>query len=744
MKRHLILSLLLSLAMLAPWMFLYSKADAQSTSAVIRFDPQTLGMTPGSQGSVSILVENVADLYGLEFHLRFDPQIAEVVDANPAKGGIQITPGDAWQGGFIAVNHADNVSGKIDFAVTLLNPAQPLSGKLTIATITFQAKNPGTSNLNIESAILSTRDAQKIQYTFQNGAIVVSPNPQLTLTKTGSGTVTSVPAGINCGATCSASFNYNTLVILTATSAVGSTFTGWGGACSGTGTCQVTMDASKSVTATFTLNIYALKLTKSASPATYSAVGQVITYSYVVKNAGNVTLPGPFTISDNKLGMISCPLGSLAPGASVTCTATYTIKQSDFDNCSITNKATASTTYGGNVVRSNEATATVTAVKNPAISLTKSASPATYSAVGQVITYSYIVKNTGNVKLPGPFTISDNKLGTIICPLGSLAPGTSVTCSARYAIKQTDQRAGSVTNKATASGSGAISNQATATVTYKVVDTTPPDTKITSSPSNPIYSNSATFTFTGTDNVTPSGSLTFECKLDSGAWTACTSPKTYSSLASGSHTFSVRAKDAAGNVDATPASYTWKISVNQPPVAEAGGPYSGNEGSSITLDGSKSTDPDNNIVRYDWNLDNDALYDDASGVKPTVTFADNGVYMVRLKVTDAGGLSSTDNATVTIYNLPPLITSFTISCTLSVSTPVSARVTFKDPGILDTFTAVWNWGDGTSSIGVITGYTITGSHTYTRAGTYTITITITDNSGGVVKATKTVTVQSCR
>jgi uncharacterized repeat protein (TIGR01451 family) len=488
----------------------------------------------------------------------------------------------------------------------------------------------------------------------------------------------------------------------------------------------------------------ALSLIKSASPTTYSAVGQVITYSYVVKNTGNVTLPGPFTISDNKLGTIICPLGSLAPGASVTCAATYTIKQSDLDNCSITNKATASTTYGGNEVKSNEATATVTAVKNPAISLTKSASPATYSAVGQVITYSYVVKNTGNVTLPGPFTISDNKLGTIMCPSGSLAPGTSVTCSATYTIKQTDQCAGSVTNKATASGSGAKSNQATATVTYKVVDTTPPDTKITSSPSNPSYSNSATFTFNGTDNVTPSGSLTFECKLDSGAWTACTSPKTYSSLASGSHTFSVRAKDAAGNVDATPASYTWKISVNQPPVAEAGGPYSGNEGSSITLDGSKSTDPDNNIVRYDWDLDNDGLYDDASGVKPTVTFADNGVYTVRLKVTDAGGLSSTDSATVTIYNLPPVIIFFTITSNVRVGTMANTRVTFKDAGINDTFTAVWNWGDGTTSSGVISGYTVTGSHTYTKAGTYTVTITIMDDAGGVGKATKKVTVQPRR
>ncbi len=86
----------------------------------------------------------------------------------------------------------------------------------------------------------------------------------LTVTKpgTGSGTVTSVPSGIDCGATCTASYNYNTSVTLTAAASTGSTFTGWGGACTGTGTCTVTMDAAKSVTATFTLNSYALTVTK--------------------------------------------------------------------------------------------------------------------------------------------------------------------------------------------------------------------------------------------------------------------------------------------------------------------------------------------------------------------------------------------------------------------------------------------------------------------------------------------------
>ena len=68
----------------------------------------------------------------------------------------------------------------------------------------------------------------------------------------GSGTVTSSPAGINCGSTCAASFTSSTSVALTAAPGAGSTFAGWSGDCSGTGMCQVTMSQARAVTATFT------------------------------------------------------------------------------------------------------------------------------------------------------------------------------------------------------------------------------------------------------------------------------------------------------------------------------------------------------------------------------------------------------------------------------------------------------------------------------------------------------------
>ena len=85
------------------------------------------------------------------------------------------------------------------------------------------------------------------------------------------------------------------------------------------------------------------------------------------------------------------------------------------------------------------------------------------------------------------------------------------------------------------------------------VDTTPPNTTISSGPSDPTTSTSASFAFSSSE----SGS-TFECKLDSGTYAGCTSPKSYSGLRIGQHTFSVRATDAAAT-PTPPATRTWTI-----------------------------------------------------------------------------------------------------------------------------------------------------------------------------------------
>ena len=74
----------------------------------------------------------------------------------------------------------------------------------------------------------------------------------LTINKTGDGTVTSTPAGIDCGATCAAEFDKGAAVTLAQSAGDGFQFSGWGGACSGTTTCSVTMDGARTVTAAFT------------------------------------------------------------------------------------------------------------------------------------------------------------------------------------------------------------------------------------------------------------------------------------------------------------------------------------------------------------------------------------------------------------------------------------------------------------------------------------------------------------
>src|SRR5205085_427753 len=121
-------------------------------------------------------------------------------------------------------------------------------------------------------------------------------------------------------------------------------------------------------------------------------------------------------------------------------------------------------TAHSNGTNSNTDHATVTAVQSPALSLGKSATPGTYDHVGAVISYSYLVKNTGNVTLAGPVTVSDDKT-SVTCPAGGLAPNASMTCSAAYSITQANLDQGSVTNHATAHANGTDSNQDQATVT---------------------------------------------------------------------------------------------------------------------------------------------------------------------------------------------------------------------------------------------------------------------------------------
>jgi parallel beta-helix repeat protein/predicted outer membrane repeat protein len=195
------------------------------------------------------------------------------------------------------------------------------------------------------------------------------------------------------------------------------------------------------------------------------------------------------------------------------------------------------------------------------------------------------------------------------------------------------------------------------------------------------------------------------------------------------------------------ASATASLTVNGRPAADAGGPYQVDEGSSVILDGSGSTD-EGSIESYEWdfNYDGNTFDIDALGVSP-VFDAQNldgpSSTIVALQVTDDFGATHVDTATITINNVAPIVSVIDVDDNLvPIGAPLAASASFTDVGILDSHSAVWDWGDGNTcstatdancSVVELSGTgTVTGSHIYTEAGFYDITLTIIDDDGDFV------------
>jgi uncharacterized repeat protein (TIGR01451 family) len=208
-------------------------------------------------------------------------------------------------------------------------------------------------------------------------------------------------------------------------------------------------------------------LVKSVLPTTVTTAGQPVAYSFLVTNTGNVTLTN-ITVVDTLFSgtgtapVISCPAGaaSLAPNASVTCTATYNVTQADINTGKVTNTATATgTPPSGPAVTSPPSTAVVTATQTPMLTIVKSVAEGSLTGAGQVLHYSFLVTNTGDVTLTN-VTVNETVFsGTGPAPVAScppaaalMLPGASVTCSATYTVTQADVNSGNVANTAVATG----------------------------------------------------------------------------------------------------------------------------------------------------------------------------------------------------------------------------------------------------------------------------------------------------
>ena len=120
----------------------------------------------------------------------------------------------------------------------------------------------------------------------------------------------------------------------------------------------------------------------------YAEPGETIHYTYTVTNTGNVTLHH-VTLTDDRLGTITCPATRLAPGASTTCRATHVTTTADLDAGHITNTATATGHPPTGPPVTGTDRATVRAIRNPGIQLEKTAFPTQYAEPGETIHYTY-------------------------------------------------------------------------------------------------------------------------------------------------------------------------------------------------------------------------------------------------------------------------------------------------------------------------------------------------------------------
>lgn len=195
--------------------------------------------------------------------------------------------------------------------------------------------------------------------------------------------------------------------------------------------------------------------------------------------------------------------------------------------------------------------------------------------------------------------------------------------------------------------------------------------------------------------------------------------------------------DAAGVTHAV----RWDVTVlrNRPPVANAGGPYAGSEGSPITFDGSAS-DPDGDALTLSWSFGDGST---ATGSAPSHTYADNGSYTVVLTATDPQGATATSSAIATVANAAP-------SVQVVPPTPIvsgasfTLHASFADPGVSD---MPWrydiDWGTGTPTTGSTSSQSdplVAESPRYCAPGAYTVRASVTDKDGGVGSAARTITV----
>ena len=219
-----------------------------------------------------------------------------------------------------------------------------------------------------------------------------------------------------------------------------------------------------------------LSLAKSGNPTYFTAAGQVVTYTYTLTNTGQVSLQAPYTITDDKGAAMTIDCGSatspLTPGASTTCTGTYTTTAADVTAGLVTNTASVvATTVIGDPVTSNNATETVelaalSVVKEVSTSASGPWSDNVIVYVGDTVYFQITVDNIGNADLTG-VTVDDGMAAcTLSGPTGDTDTDGILDAAETwvYTCSITAVLGTNITNTATADSTE--SDQATDTASY--------------------------------------------------------------------------------------------------------------------------------------------------------------------------------------------------------------------------------------------------------------------------------------
>ncbi len=295
--------------------------------------------------------------------------------------------------------------------------------------------------------------------------------------------------------------------------------------------------------------------------------------------------------------------------------------------------------------------------------------------------------------------------------------GSGLTTSHSYNTAGTYTIALTVTDNSGSTG--------TTTVQITITDR-PPIASFTPSPTS--APTLIPISFDGTASTDPDGTVTTWAWNfgDGNSGTGSTTTHTYSTA--GTYTVTLTVTDNSGSIGST----TVQITItDRPPIASfTPSTTSAPTGTSISFDGTTSSDPDGTVTAWSWTFGDGSS---GSGSITSHTYNTPGTFTVTLVVTDNSGSTGTTTSQVTI-DRPP-IASFSQSAT---SAPTGTTISFNGTASYDPdgTVATWSWafGDGATGTGS------TASHTYTTAGTLTVTLTVVDNAGWTGSTTSQITI----